>query len=78
MADLIIADSFGMRCGLTKRVVSPSTKRSSVVRFGGALSGTIADENLLLEQQRLGGNSTGATRAEQFREGDEQVDREEQ
>ena len=44
----------------------------------GALSGTIGDEQLLLEQQRLGGNGTGATRAEQFREGDEQVDREEQ
>ncbi len=26
----------------------------------GALSGTIGDEQLLLEQQRLGGNGTGA------------------
>ena len=34
VAGLIIADSFGMRCGLTKRVVSPSTRRSSMVRFG--------------------------------------------
>jgi hypothetical protein len=34
VAGLIIADSIGMRCGLTKRVVSPSTRRSSMVRFG--------------------------------------------
>jgi hypothetical protein len=31
---LRLVDSFGMRCGLTKRVVSPSTRRSSMVRFG--------------------------------------------
>src|ERR1700674_3212394 len=34
VAGLRIVDSFGIRCGLTKRVVSPSTKRSSVLRFG--------------------------------------------
>src|ERR1700730_8981326 len=43
LAGLRLADSFGMRCGLTKRVVSPSTKRSSTVRFG-ARSGAIADQ----------------------------------
>ena len=44
----------------------------------GALSGTIGDEHLLLEQQRLGGNGTGAARAEEFRDGYEKVNREEQ
>src|ERR1700730_200159 len=34
VAGLRLADSLGMRCGLTKRVVSPSTRRSSIVRFG--------------------------------------------
>ena len=43
----------------------------------GALSGTIGDEQLLLEQQRLGGHSTGAARAEEFRESDKQVDHQE-
>ncbi len=43
----------------------------------GALSRTIGDEQLLLEQQRLGGNSTGAARAEEFRDGDEKVNGEE-
>ena len=36
------------------------------------------DEHLLLEQQRLGGHSTGAARAEEFRDGYEKVNREEQ
>ena len=43
-----------------------------------ALSGTIGDEHLLLEQQRLGGHSTGAARAEEFRDGHEKVNCEEQ
>src|SRR5258707_576716 len=34
VADLTIADSFGRRRGLTKKVINPSTKRSSVLRFG--------------------------------------------
>src|ERR1039457_4580296 len=34
VAGLRIAESFRMRRGLTKRVVNPSTKRSSEVRFG--------------------------------------------
>ncbi|MDB5821348.1 MAG: hypothetical protein JWR21_52 [Herminiimonas sp.] len=48
------------------------------MRFGGALSGTIGDEQLLLEQQRLGGQSTGAAWAEEFRDGHEKVNCEEQ
>ena len=34
VAALVMAESLGMRYGLTKPVVGPSTKRSSVVRFG--------------------------------------------
>ena len=34
VADFTIEESFGMRRGLTKRVISPSAKRSTNVRFG--------------------------------------------
>src|ERR1700751_5404075 len=53
VAGLIIADSFGMRCGLTKRVASPSTSRSSMARFGATLSEAIADQELMFEQERF-------------------------
>ena len=43
----------------------------------GALSGAIADQELMLEQQKLPSDTAGAARAEEFREGDEQVDRQE-
>jgi hypothetical protein len=39
------------------------------------LSGAIANEQLMLQQQRLCGNGTDATRAEQLRECHEKVDR---
>ena len=38
-----------------------------------ALSGTVNDHELMLEQQRFRGDSACATRAEEFRDGDEQV-----
>ena len=44
----------------------------------GALSGAIADQELMLEQQRLRSDTADAIRAEEFREGDEQVDRQEE
>ena len=34
VAGLRIAESFGTRCGLTKRLVNPMSNRSAVVRFG--------------------------------------------
>ena len=42
-----------------------------------ALSGTTNDYKLMLEQQGFRHDGAGATRAEKFREGDEQVDRQE-
>jgi hypothetical protein len=38
------------------------------------LPGAIADEQLVLEQQRLGGDGADATGAEELRKGDQQVD----
>ena len=49
VAGLTSAPSFGIRRGLTNNVAKPSTKRSSAVRFGRALPGAIADEQLVLE-----------------------------
>jgi len=36
VAGLVMMDNRGMRCGRMNRVVSPSTRRSSVVRFGAS------------------------------------------
>ena len=44
----------------------------------GALAGAIANQQLMLEWQRFCGNSSGATRAEEFRKNYEQMNREEQ
>ncbi len=44
----------------------------------GAMSGAIADQELMLEQQRLRSDTADAARAEEFREGNEQVDRQEE
>ena len=44
----------------------------------GALSGATNDKELMLEQQRFRGDGTGATRAEEFRKRDNQVDRQEE
>src|SRR5450631_2075477 len=56
VADLTTADSFGMRCGLTKRVIIPSTKRSSVMRFGARCR-----ERLLTMSCCLSNNDSAAT-----------------
>ena len=74
VAGLRITDSFGIRRGLRTSVVSPSRKRSSEVRFRGALSGSITDQQLVFEQQRLCGDGTYTTWAKKLHEGDEQVD----
>ena len=42
--------------------------------IGRPLPGAIADEQLELEQQRLGGDGADATGAKELREGDQQVD----
>jgi hypothetical protein len=42
--------------------------------IGRPLPGAIADEQLVLEQQRLGGDGADATGAQEPREGDQQVD----
>src|SRR6266851_3671737 len=42
------------------------------------LSGAIADQELMLEQERLSGDPARAARAEEFREGNEQMDRQEE
>src|SRR6202035_1194507 len=54
VAGLRLADSFGTRCGLTKRVVSPSTRRSRVVR-----SGARCRERLLISQPARGAHHNG-------------------
>src|ERR1700736_3539243 len=77
VAGLRLADSFGMRCGLTKRVVSPSTRRSSMVRFGARCRERSWQE-LMPEQERLSCDPAHAARAEEFREGNEQMDRQEE
>ncbi len=56
MEDLRIADSFGMRRGLTNCAVSPSTKRSSVVRFGARCR-----ERLLINSWCLSSSDSAAT-----------------
>jgi hypothetical protein len=43
-----------------------------------ALSGTIDDHELMLEQQRFCGDGASATRAEEFRDDDEQMDYQEE
>jgi hypothetical protein len=46
--------------------------------IGRTPSGAIADQQLMLEQERLSCNSSHATRAEGFREGNEQMDRQDE
>jgi hypothetical protein len=43
-----------------------------------AMSGSIADQNVMFERKRLRGNGAYATRAEQLHEGDQQVDGEDE
>ena len=42
------------------------------------MSGAIVDQELMLEQQRLRSDTANAARAEEFREGDKQVGRQEE
>jgi hypothetical protein len=42
------------------------------------MSGAMADQELMLEQQRLRSDTANAARAEEFREGDKQVGRQEE
>ena len=53
-------------------------KSVEVGQIRRALSGTIDDHELMLEQQRFRSDGACATRAEEFRDGDEQVDYQEE
>jgi hypothetical protein len=46
--------------------------------FGRASLGPVADQQLMLEQDKLSCNPSHASRAEQFREGNEQMDRQDE
>ena len=59
-------------------VVSPSTRRSIIVRFGRAPPGAITDQQLMFNQERLSRDASRTTRAEQFHQGDEQMDRQDE
>ena len=78
VAGLRIADSFGMRCGLTKRVVQPEHKAIGHSEIRRTLSGAIADQGLMFEQERFSCDLARAARAEEFRESHEQMDRQEE
>lgn len=54
-------------------VISPSTA-IEVHDIRGALAGAIADEQLILHQQRLRSDGSEAAWAEQSHQGDQQVD----
>jgi hypothetical protein len=78
VAGLIIADSFGMRCGLARRVVIPSYKAIEHGEIRRTLSGAIADQELMFEQERFSYDLARAAQTEEFREGHEQMDRQEE
>jgi hypothetical protein len=46
--------------------------------IGRASPGPVAGQQLMLEQERLSCNPSHASRAEQFREGNEQMDRQDE
>src|ERR1700752_5105060 len=73
VAGLIIADSFGMRCGVTKRVAEHKAIEHGEIR--PTLSGAIANQELMFEQERFSYDPARSARAEEFREGHEQTDR---
>ena len=56
----------------------PEHKSVEAGQIRRALSGTIDDHELMLEQQRLCGDGANATPAEEFRDNDEQVDDQEE
>ena len=71
---LRIVASLATRRGRTNSVVKPSTNRSNVVRLGRrASTGAAADNQLVLEQQRLGDDGADAAGAREPGQGDEQM-----
>src|SRR5512139_2245584 len=72
---LRMPESFGIRCGLMNRVIRPSTKRSSEVRFGARRR-----ERLPMMICCLSNNDSATTACtaglEQFRYRDDLIDRE--
>ena len=62
-----------MRWGRMNNVISPSMRRSRVVRFGATFVGPAANKQLMFERQRFCGNSADAAETEKFRNRDEQV-----
>ena len=56
----------------------PEHKAIGRSEIGCASPGPVADQQLMLEQDRLSCNPSHASRAEQFREGNEQMDRQDE
>ncbi len=56
----------------------PEHKAIEHGEIGRTLSGAIADQELMLEQERLSCDLAHAARAEEFCEGNEQMDRQEE
>jgi hypothetical protein len=65
-----------MRCGLTKRVAEHKAIEHGEIRR--TLSGAIANQELMFEQERFSYDPARSARAEEFREGHEQMDRQEE
>ena len=70
------APSFGIRRRTHEQRGQAEDEAIELRQIRRTLSGAIADEQLVLQQQRLCGDGAYATRAEQLREGHEEVDRE--
>lgn len=70
------APSFGILVGLHEQRCQAEYEAISWREIRRTLSGAIADEQLVLQEQRLGGDCADATWAKQLRKSDEKVDRE--
>src|SRR6516164_9473131 len=68
VAGLILTDNLGIRCGLSKTVVNPSTRRSSMVRLGARRRDRLLISSWGLSKRDLSYDPSHATRAEEFGE----------
>ena len=78
VAGLRIADSFGNAMWAHKEGSQPEHKAIEHGEIWRTLSGAIADHELMFEQERFSCDLARAARAEEFREGHEQMDRQEE
>ena len=60
--------------GRSPSVSQPARIRSHADRFGAGLPGAIQDQELMLEQKRLGNDGTGTARSEQASQGSDEMD----